>query len=280
MSHIIKFSLNHMVYPSCSAQELIMTAAQLGINAIELRNDIQTNSITDLQQATEIGALAKENGIEILTINALYPFNIWNEEREAQAEKLAGLAHACEAGGLVLCPLNDGSYKASEEEKAANLEIALTSLDKILERYNLTGFVEALGFPVSSIRLKRKVVDAIKEVGLENRFSLVHDTFHHQGAGEQEMFANMTGLVHISGVEDPNITFASMQDSHRVFVGPNDRLDNIQQIRQLLTDGYKGYFSFEPFSRKIGNLPDPIAAAKESIDYISAQLQPINQHND
>ena len=272
MSNTIKFSLNHMVHPSCNAQELIAAAVKLGVKAIELRNDIQQNSITDLQQAKDIGTAAQQNGIEILTINALYPFNIWNDEREAQAENLAKLAQACGAKGLVLCPMNDGSYKASEEEKAANLRTALVGLDKVLGKYSLKGFVEALGFPISSMRFKRAAVDAIKELGLEQRFGLVHDTFHHKGAGENEMFANMTGLVHISGVEDQSVTFESMLDAHRIFIGPGDRLKNIEQIRQLLADGYDGYFSFEPFSKEVWDLPDPIAAAKESMDYITAQL--------
>ena len=272
MSNVLKFSLNHIICPSRSTQELIATAAQLDIKAIELRNDIQTHSITDLQQAREIGAAARESDIEILTINALYPFNIWNQERETQAEDLARLANACGAQGLVLCPFNEAGYGANEAEKAANLRTALTKLDMILGQYNLRGFVEALGFPVSSLQFKREAVDAIKELGLANRFGLVHDTFHHKGAGESEMFTNMTSLVHISGVEDPDITFKSMLDAHRILIGPHDRLDNIAQIRQLLADGYDGYFSFEPFSRDIQVLPDPLAAAKASMEYIVEQL--------
>ncbi|AJQ97371.1 TIM barrel protein [Gynuella sunshinyii] len=272
MSYIIKFSLNHMVHPSCDARELITAAAKLGIKAIELRNDIQANSINDLQQATEIGALAKENGIEILSINALYPFNIWNEERATQADNLAQLAQACGAKGLVLCPLNESSYQATEETKSENLRIALQALDAVLGQYHLYGFVEPLGFPASSLRLKRTAADVIQALSLESRFGLVHDTFHHRGGGEQEMFANITRLVHISGVEDPDVSFDVMQDAHRILVGPGDRLDNIRQIRQLLANGYNGYFSFEPFSRAVWDLPDPFAAVKKSMDYISSQL--------
>lgn len=38
--------------------------------------------------------MARERGIRILSINALYPFNIWNDERAEQAEQLASLAEA------------------------------------------------------------------------------------------------------------------------------------------------------------------------------------------
>ena len=34
-------------------------------------------------------------------------------------------------------------------------------------------------------------------------FRLVHDTFHHHLAGEAAIFPELTGLVHISGVDDP-----------------------------------------------------------------------------
>jgi len=59
----LKFSLNHMVAPKMTAIELLETAHSL-------------------------------------SINTLYPFNIWNDERAGQAEKLAELAAACGAVGL------------------------------------------------------------------------------------------------------------------------------------------------------------------------------------
>lgn len=273
MSDSLKFSLNHMVCPQWSAIELVETAAKMGLGAVELRNDVQQNSLTAVDQARAVGERAEALGIEVLSINALYPFNIWNDERARQAEALAELVYATGGRGLVLCPLVDGEHKASDAEKEAGLKEALVALDGILGRYDLQGFVEPLGFPISTLRTKANAVSAIKSLGLEHRFGLVHDTFHHQGAQEEGFYAGATGLVHVSGVEDEVITFDEMLDAHRLLVGPKDRLDTVGQIRQLLADGYQGYISFEPFAQDVWNLEDPIAALTESMDYIRQTLQ-------
>ncbi|WP_375055327.1 TIM barrel protein [Zobellella sp. DQSA1] len=264
------FSLNHMTAPRLDAFELLDTAKALGLKAVELRNDVADNSVSELDHARAIGARAHELGIEILSINALYPFNIWSEERAAQAETLAELAAACGATGLVMCPLNDGSYQASDAEKQAGLEQALRGLKPILEKHGLKGFVEPLGFPISSLRLKKNAVAAIKAVDGEDRFALVHDTFHHMVAGETEFFPEFTGLVHISGVEDTSIGYAQMLDAHRVLVGPADRLHNLEQIKTLLGQGYRGYLSFEPFAREVCELDEPLPAVQASMRFIAA----------
>ena len=88
-------------------------------------------------------------------------------------------------------------------------------------------------------------------------FRLVHDTFHHFLAGEDTIFPELTGLVHISGVEDPRVTVSDMRDPHRVLVGPADRIGNIEQVRALGAGGYRGLFSFEPFAEELRTLRDP-----------------------
>ncbi|SER47312.1 2-keto-myo-inositol isomerase [Vreelandella subterranea] len=266
------FSLNHMVNPRWSPQQLIEAAVEMGVGAVELRNDVGANSILDLDAARRAGELAHEMGIHVLSINALYPFNVWNDERASQAEALAQQVYAAGGHGLVLCPLVDADTNASGKEKQANLEQALSALDIILGRYNIQGFVEPLGFPISTLRTKREVVDAIKALNLGSRFSLVHDTFHHKGAGETEFFTESTGLVHISGLDDSNITFEDMLDDHRVLVGGRDRLDNVAQLRQLLSEGYEGYISFEPFAKSVHTLEDPIAELRDSMAFIQSSL--------
>lgn len=270
--HALKFSLNHMVCPRWTPQQLIETAAEMGVGAVELRNDVGENSILDLEAAHGAGRRAKELGIEVLSINALYPFNIWNEERATKAQELAQRVDAAGGRGLVLCPLVDADYSASAEEKRTELEKALIELDAILGRHGLQGFVEPLGFPISSLRTKAEAVEAIRSLGLQSRFGLVHDTFHHQGAGETAFFAEATGLVHISGLEDPAIGFEEMLDEHRLLVGEQDRLDNIGQLRRLLADGYDGHVSFEPFAAAVHDLADPVQALRQSMDHIRSRL--------
>jgi len=266
------FALNHMACPRLSPLELVDAAVELGMGAIELRNDVKENSISDLATARAVADKAAAAGVEVLSINALYPFNIWNEERAAQAEKLAALCSASGAIGLVCCPLVSGEYKASAEERNAGLKAALSALKAILEKYQLKGFVEALGFPISSLRMKQDAVNAIRAVGGEGMFGLVHDTFHHRGAAEKVMFPQMTGLVHVSGVVDPVISFDDMLDAHRVFVDEGDRLDSVGQVRELLANGYKGYISFEPFADELWQLADPIGAVRTSMEYMCRRL--------
>jgi len=264
----IKFGFNHMVCPSLTPEELVDAAVQAGASAIELRNDIGANSIRDVDTARRVGAKAVAQGLAVRTINALYPFNVWNDERARQTESLAKLAAACGATGLVMCPLNEGKMLEDTPEKAEGLRAALKGAHAILGEFGLKGFVEPLGFPRSSLRFKRDALAAIDDIHGANVFSLVHDTFHHRGAGEREVFAARTGLVHISGLEDPKISFAEMEDADRVLVGPKDRLGNIEQLRQLYADGFDGIVSFEPFAKQVHELALPVAAVRESMAYV------------
>jgi len=270
-SRSIKFGFNHMVSPSLTPEELVDAAVQAGAVAIELRNDIGANSIRDVDTARRVGAKAADRGLEVRSINALYPFNVWNDERARQTESLARLAAACGAIGLVMCPLNEGKMLEDTPEKAAGLRAALKAAHAILGQFGLKGFVEPLGFPISSLRFKREALAAIDDVKGADVFSLVHDTFHHRGAGEREVFAKRTGLVHISGLEDP-VSFADMLDGHRVLVGPKDRLGNIEQLRQLYADGFDGVVSFEPFAKEVHELALPIAAVRGSMAYVREAL--------
>ena len=63
-----------------------------------------------------------------------------------------------------------------------------------------------------------------------------------------------------------------MLDAHRLMINAQDRLDNVGQIKQLLEAGYTGYFSFEPFSAPVWDLPDHVEAAKESIEFILERI--------
>jgi len=272
VNRTMKFGFNHMVSPSLTPEALVDAAVQAGAVAIELRNDIGANSIRDVDTARRVGAKAVDRGLEVRSVNALYPFNVWNDERARQTESLAKLAAACGAIGLVMCPLNEGKMLEDTPEKAASLRAALKGARAILGEYGLKGFVEPLGFPISSLRFKREALAAIDDIRGADVFSVVHDTFHHRGAGERDVFAARTGLVHISGLEDPTVSFADMLDGHRVLVGPKDRLGNIEQLRQLYADGFDGIVSFEPFAKEVHDLALPIAAVRTSMAYVREAL--------
>lgn len=265
------FAINHMVAPNLSPREFFQLAKSLGLSHVEIRNDLDGNAILNGMPAAEVRALAEQAGVRIATINALQRFNEWSPAREKEAIELADYARDVGAMALVLVPVNDGSGQ-NDGERQANLRTALKALKPILEQRGLIGFVEPLGFEICSLRSKREAAEAIEAVGGQDRFKLVHDTFHHHLAGEPDLFPALTGLVHISGVTDPDIAVSDMRDPHRVLVDADDRLGNLQQMRDLIEQGYEGLFSFEPFAREVQELENPSEAISASMDTIKAGL--------
>jgi 2-keto-myo-inositol isomerase len=268
MKSPVRFALNRMVAPNLSLEDFIQLAVSLKCDAIEIRNDLKGIEIEDGTPPDRVRELCTTHGITVLSINALYPFDVWNDERRAQAIKMAAYARECGAQALVMCPLNDRADKRTDVQRAAGLRTALSELAPILREYKILGFVEPLGFEECSLRRKRAAVDAIKSVGGLDVFRVVHDTFHHHLSSEKEFFPELTGLVHISGVEDAQAPLATIRDSHRVLVGDGDILGNAAQIETLLSTGYNGYLSFEPFAESVHNLVDIKQAIGASMAHI------------
>lgn len=271
MSAKLTFALNHIATAQLRLAAFLDLARSLGIREVEIRNDLPGVEIADGIDPAAVRREAEAREIEILTINALYPFDVWTPERVARADHLAGYAAACGAKALVLCPLNTVEDARSQSERATDLRSALAGLKPILERHRVMGLVEPLGFPESALRTKRAAVDAIDELGAGDQFQLLHDTFHHYLAGERELFPERTGLVHISGVEDASLAIDRTRDEHRVLVGPADLMDNVGQIRALRAGGYAGPFSLEPFSPSVHGLVDPASAIRQSFEFIARQ---------
>lgn len=267
----MQFALNHMAAPRLGIADFFALAASLGIRAVEIRNDLDRNAILDGTPPADFRQLAETHGLKIISINALQRFNEWTSARAGEAEALIAYARDCGASGLVLVPKNDGTGQA-DGERQQNLREALTALKPLLSAAGITGLVEPLGFAVCSLSSKREAAEAIRDVGGETVFRLVHDTFHHHLAGEPELFPALTGLVHISGVSDPSVAIADMRDSHRVLVDPTDRLDNLGQIRALRAGGYQGPFSFEPFAASVHALNDADVAVRASMEHILGSI--------
>lgn len=261
----MRFALNHIVAPKLPLRDFFAMARRLGITDVEIRNDLP--DVVGSMAPEAVKSAADEAGVAIIAINALYPFNIWLGDLPARAVRLADYARACGAQGLVMCPLNEGTNVSY-----ADLVTALSAMAPILLDRALTGLVEPLGFPGSSLRMKREAIDAIQETRTENVYKLVHDTFHHHLAGETELFPGWTGLVHISGVTDTDVDVSAMQDAHRVLVDENDRLENIGQLGLLRDAAYSGPASLEPFSAKIHEGPAIESHVAACLEFVSTQL--------
>lgn len=271
MSHVLSYALNHVVAPRKSFAELVELATTLGLDQVEIRNDLPGVAISDGTPPERMRELAEATEVRILSINALQRFNDWNEERAREAARLAGYARDCSAAALVLCPVNDASWRRSDQERLDGLRQALRALAPILAEADIVGLIEPLGFAESSLRLKGEAVEAIEELELGERFRLVHDTFHHYLAGEARLFPEWTGLVHISGVEDASLPLERTRDEHRVLVGANDLSGALLQILALM-EGYSGAYSFEPFARSVHGLGDIAGALELSMHWIDREI--------
>lgn len=261
----MRFAINHISAPNLPLVDFFAAVRRLGVSEVEIRNDLP--DVLGQMNPNEVRAEAERQDITILSINALYPFNVWSGDLPARAMKMADYAQAAGAKALVMCPLNDGT-----EVSFGDLVAALKAMKPILEERGLTGLVEPLGFPISSLRRKATAIEAIEAAGGTGVYKLMHDTFHHHLAGETEFFPDWTGLVHISGVSDPDVAVDDMLDGHRVLVDDGDRLQNLPQIRALMAGGYDGAFSFEPFAPEVHDAADPEAALKTSMDHIRSAL--------
>jgi 2-keto-myo-inositol isomerase len=159
---------------------------------------------------------------------------------------------------------------------------ALQAYGPLFAKYGIAGFVEALGFGISSLASLPPIVGAIKASGY-GCYRVLLDTFHHYiGPDDASIFGMdglgasydvvYTGLVHISGVEDA-IPVEKYLDDNRVLVGPKDRMHNKELIQRLDTLGYLGTFSFEPFGPAIQKLPpDQLASALDaSFTYLGVE---------
>jgi 2-keto-myo-inositol isomerase len=270
VTHLLSYALNHMVAPRKTFAQLIQLTTSLGLDQVEIRNDLPGVAIADGTPPARIRDEAAAGGVRILSINALQRFNDWNDRRVDEAIALARYARDCGAEALVLCPVNDASYRPSESERQRNLRHALRALAPILAEAGIIGLIEPLGLASSSLRLKADAVEAIEEQGLGERFRIVHDTFHHYLAGEPRMFAEWTGLVHISGVDD-DLPLDHLRDEHRVLVGADDILGNLGQIIALMED-YDGPYAFEPFAASVHATGDIGAALESSMHWIDREI--------
>ncbi len=113
-----RFCINRKIAPALSIEAFFRLVNRLGLNKVELRNDLPSGKVTDDLSHQQVRELAARYHIEILTINAVYPFNRRSEEVRQLTESLLKEARAIGAKSLVLCPLNDGSEVPASETRA------------------------------------------------------------------------------------------------------------------------------------------------------------------
>ena len=261
-----RFALNRIIAPGMGLRDFVQFTAELGLSKIELRNDLPgrtgINDIIDGLKPDELKRLCRGENLSIISINALQKFNLpeRRKDRIEELKQMIELASAIDCPAVVLCPNNEKDDIRTQRQKYLDTVEALLDYGPLFAEYGIAGYVEALGFDISSLASLPAAMLAIKASGYGCYRTLL-DTFHHYiGPDDKNIFGMdglgasyeipYTGLVHISGVE-ADIPIDQFLDRHRVLVGPQDKMGNRELIQDLDNMGYLGTFSFEPFGNEI-----------------------------
>ena len=283
-----RFALNRIIAPAMSLKDFVQFTAGLGLSKAELRNDLpgkqEIKDIIDGLKPAEARKLFEEEGISILSINALQKFNLpaRRKDRIEELKQMLELSSSIDCSAVVLCPNNEKDDTRPPLEKYADTVEALIDYGPLFAEHGIAGYVEALGFGISSLASLPPIVEAIKASGY-GCYRVLFDTFHHYIGPDGKNIFGMdglgasyeipyTGLVHISGVEE-NISPDQLRDCHRILVGPHDRMGNKEIINRLDGMGYLGTFSYEPFSAEVQKMPpDKLAQEiEESLRFIGVK---------
>ena len=263
----MKISINHSICPSLSYENFFKLAKDLEIPNVEIRNDL-LNLNFDLKAINEISDLKEKYKINVISINALQKFNIWNKERKDELLFLCNAAKKINCKGIVLVPLNSGKYY-EEDQRLSLLKNSLNEIGLILSDYAIKGYVEPLGFKSSSLRYKSDVIDLLDTIENKSKFSLVHDTFHHTVAEDKSIYVEHTSIVHISGVKNLVEESYNFTDEMRELIDESDRIKNVEQINFFLKNKFNSFFSIEPFSEKIQESKNHLQLIKETLKFIN-----------
>ena len=232
-----RFCINRKIAPNLDLEQFFSLVKKCGLNKVELRNDMPSGKVTDNLSNDQLNALAEKYGIEIVTINALL----------SQAQAIRSKA-------LVLCPHCSAGDNRSEEQKKTDTLAALKLLAPLFRQYGVQGYVEPLGFGISSLRSSLLTQSLIRDSGAP--YKIVLDTFHHylsdvtQPEFDAQIQIDGIGLVHLSGVEDLRAKSA-LSDEERIMLSDKDRLESKKQVQDLERLGYTGIYAFEPFSSQL-----------------------------
>ena len=254
---MIRLAINRTTAPGLPLDAFLALAREAGAEAVEIRNDIAGREFADGTPAAEVRARIEGAGLAVASINALQRFNDWTAERKREAAALAAYARDLGAPGIVLCPVVDEAAGWSEAEAARRLRDGLRGLAPILADAGVLGYVEPLGMKGSTMKRQAEAVAAMEEVG-GAAFQLCYDTFQFFRCGDDRLYPEQIGLVHVSGITRGDLAPGNLTEPDRGLVGPEDRVRNLSQLADL--PGYSGFVSLEPFDPVVQS--DPALARK------------------
>jgi 2-keto-myo-inositol isomerase len=272
-----RFALNRITCPSLGLEDFFRFTTDLGLSKVEIRNDLPGGAIIDGMPPMKAAELAQRHGIRILSINALQKFNLGAVQAKNQTElaQLLDLAAALQCTAVVMCPNNDTQDKRDARSRVEETVASLKSYGPAFTAKGIQGWLEPLGFGESSLASVVVAGEAVKRSGYDC-YRIVYDTFHHYLGPDTEkdidaaFASSQAGLIHVSGVE-ASLEKNVIKDAHRVLVSAGDRMKTKEQVERMISLGYKGDISFEPFSADVQKMSrDALAGAlKRSIEYLS-----------
>ncbi len=253
-----RFCINRKIAPNLDLAQFFSLVNRCGLSKVELRNDMPGGKVTDNLSNDQLNDLAAKYGIEIITINALGRFNLLDDQAVLlkNAEALLSQAQTIHSRALVLCPNCSPSDPRSDQQKRTDTLTALELLAPLFKQYGVQGYVEPLGFGISSLRSSLLTQSLIRDSGAP--YKIVLDTFHHylSDVAQPEFDAQIQiegiGLVHLSGVEDTR-NKSALSDEERIMLSDQDRLESKKQVQNLERLGYTGIYAFEPFSSQLNS---------------------------
>ena len=254
-----QLAINRMLCPRMEVAGFLQLAADVGLEQVELRNDLPGWGEIDQLGGERFRRLAERLGVRVVTINAVQKFNspAHRESAAAESARLIALARAIGCDAVVLCPNNDPADDRTASQAYSDTVQSLRVLGPIFATGGVTGLVEPLGFPESSLDSLLTAQRAIAESGAN--FRLVYDTFHHYlgpddaRAVERNLDISLVGMVHASGVRRDRLK-PDLRDEDRGRVDHDDAIGNREQIARLRRLGYAGPVSLEPFAPDLATL--------------------------
>lgn len=268
----LRLAMNRTCAPGLPLDDFIALARNVGVTAVEIRNDIEGREFADGTPAAGVRARLDAAGLAVASVNALQRFNDWSAEREAEARSLVAYAAALGAPGLVLCPVHTPE-DWTDATAEAKLREGLRHLAPILRDHGVTGYVEPLGMRHSTMKRQDMAVAAVTDVDGWDCYQLCYDTFQFFRCGDDRLFPEHVGLAHISGISRKDLPPADLSEPDRGLIFAGDRVGNVAQMRGLIAAGYKGFVSIEPFDPAVQSDPELAQKLKASLEYVTTLVR-------
>ncbi|RXT25021.1 xylose isomerase [Lacticaseibacillus chiayiensis] len=279
---IEKMALNRKVAQNRSLERFFQLTAEVGMHQVELRNDMTGSdapeTVIDQMSAADFNTLRANYGMKILTINAVQQFNQPAKlvENRQLLTGLAELAVQIGSPAIIFVPEVNPQDTRTPQQRLEDAAHHLQVFGDILANYHLTGLIEPLGFMASTMRYPWTALRAIELSG-RTEFKLTIDTFHfflaHITAAQFKANVDVKriGLVHLSGIE-PIHELREVLDEDRMLITDCDMMQNVEQVHLFESLGYRGDYSFEPFSTRLAD-----ESNEQLANEIAASINLLNQ---